>query len=192
MIGATDGGAYIEALRTGRMKPGRCEIQADGCEGCVKHLEFHHENYDPARGLWGCHHCHNLAHFRPWLLTREQKIRLLAVRFGPLAWGAMQKSPALVDRLVLAYVAPGRRKAQLEVRAKVKQMAEIHRKEVAETRKKVRVLMSFGKPARGRDAGSSPAGRAAPSPGTPGGLQLGETGSGGPSRKVREKGTGVI
>ena len=120
MQGATDGGKHIEGMRTGRMKSGYCELKATGCQGFCKVLEKCHEKYRPERFYYGCHHCHHLTHFRPWLLTERQKEFLLQVRLGPRQWLAYSKKPMMREKLIGDYVAPGRRKAQLVVRQGVR------------------------------------------------------------------------
>jgi len=124
MKGATDNGKHIEGMRTGRMKRGFCELKATGCEGFTEHLERHHESYRPERFIYTCHHCHNTAHFKPWLLTRQQKIKLLRVRLGDVAWGALQGRPRVVEQMLKRYVAPGRRPTQMKVRAEVRRRAK--------------------------------------------------------------------
>lgn len=123
MIGSTDGGKHIEAMRTEHMKRGHCQLKATGCQGFVELLEKHHESYNPERFLYACHHCHHCAHFRPWQLTDQQKELLLQVRHGPRQWLALSKKPRVKALLLRNYVAPGRRKAQLEVRRRVRELA---------------------------------------------------------------------
>ncbi len=123
MQGATDGGKHIEAMRTEHMKRGFCQIKATGCTGFCEVLERCHEKYKPERFLYACHHCHHLTHFRPWLLTDKQKEMLLQVRHGPKMWLALSKKPRVKALLLKNYIAPGRRKAQLEVRRRVRERA---------------------------------------------------------------------
>lgn len=127
MKGATDGGKHIEGMRQSGMKAGRCELQATGCEHYSMHLEFHHEKYKPERGIYVCHHCHHLAHFRPWSLTIHQKNILIRARHGDVAWGALQRRPRVVEMMRKNYVAPGRRPAQMKVRAEVRRRAKERR-----------------------------------------------------------------
>jgi len=165
MKGATDGGAHIEAMRTGRMRKGRCSFSPGcKCQGRVL-LEFHHESYNPERGLPLSHHCHHRVHFRPWNLSDREKEMLLRTRYGPSKWPAMARRPALVERLRRAYVAPGRRQAQLEVRREVKERAKIHSAEVA-AKKKIHRKM---KPVPRKKAGKAARpGSAAPRGSSPG------------------------
>lgn len=124
MKGSWDEGKHIEGMRQSGMTPGGCEIRATGCIGFTKLREFHHECYKPERGLYGCHHCHHLVHFRPWLLTKLQKLKLLRARHGDVGWGALQKRQNVIDGMVKRYVAPGRRPAQMVVRRKVRERAK--------------------------------------------------------------------
>lgn len=123
MQGFTDGGKHIEAMRTGRMKRGYCQLKATGCTGFCEVLERHHEKYSLERTIYLCHHCHHLAHFRPWQLTDGQKEQLLQVRHGAQRWLALSKKPRVKALLLKNYVAPGRRKAQLGVRKRVRDLA---------------------------------------------------------------------
>lgn len=125
MQGASDGGKYIEALRTEHMKPGRCELRATGCEGYSKRLERHHEKYSPERCIYVCHHCHHLLHFRPYQLTEQQKKKLLETRHGSKQWSAFTRKPNLMHKLVRNYVAPGRRPAQLILRRKLRRKRQV-------------------------------------------------------------------
>lgn len=118
--GSSDGGAHIEGMRQSGMTPGGCELRATGCTGFSRLREFHHESYRPERGIYVCHHCHHLTHFRPWSLTRLQKMKLLMARHGDVGWGAFQKKPKLIEGMLQRYVAPGRRPAQLKVRKEVR------------------------------------------------------------------------
>ena len=124
MKGSTDGGKHIEAMRTGRMKMGRCELRATGCRSGLDRLEKHHEKYRPERCIYVCHHCHHLLHFRPWQLTDAQKKQLLAVRHGAPMMRAFSGKPRVLETMLKQYVAPGRRPAQLVVRRKVREMAK--------------------------------------------------------------------
>ena len=125
MKGATDGGKHIEGMRTEHMKKGFCQLKATGCQGFCEVLEKHHESYKPERFLYCCHHCHHCAHFRPWQLTDVQKEVLLCIRHGPKMWLALSRKPRVKALLLKNYVAPGRRKAQLGVRRKVRERAKI-------------------------------------------------------------------
>jgi hypothetical protein len=120
MRGAWDGGAHIEGMRTEHMKSGNCQLHAEGCEGFSRRLEFHHESYAPERGLHVCHHCHHVLHFRPYDLTREQKVKLLSMRHEPARFAMILERQELVEAMIREYVAPGRRPAQLAVRRRVK------------------------------------------------------------------------
>ena len=121
MIGSTDNGKHIEGMRTEHMKSGPCQLRATGCQGNVKVLEKCHEKYKPERFYYGCHHCHHLTHFRPWQLTDRQKEFLLQVRHGPKMWLALSRKPRVKAMMIKSYVAPGRRKAQLEVRRRLRE-----------------------------------------------------------------------
>ncbi len=123
MQGATDGGKHIEAMRTEHMKSGFCRLKATGCQGFCKVLEKHHESYKPERTIYLCHHCHHLVHFRPYQLTDQQKGKLLCLRHGPSLWLAFSKKPRVAEMMRKNYVAPGRRKAQLEIRRRVRERA---------------------------------------------------------------------
>ena len=116
MHGATDGGAYIEALRTEHMKSGSCEL----CGAFSQPLERHHEKYSPERCIFLCHACHHRAHFRPYHLTDAEKVKLLETRHGSHQWQAFERKPHLAQLLVKEYIAPGRRDAQLAVRRAIK------------------------------------------------------------------------
>jgi hypothetical protein len=120
MKGTTDGGRHIEGMRTSRMKSGHCQLRATGCQGYCKVLERHHEKYRPESVIYVCHHCHHLLHFRPYHLTGQQKEKLLQVRHGPVLWASYSRRPRVKEKLLRAYIAPGRRKPQLEVRREVR------------------------------------------------------------------------
>jgi len=120
MKGATDGGAHIEGMRTGRMKAGFCQLRADGCQGYSRPLERHHEKYRPERCIYVCHHCHHLLHFRPYFLTAQQKEKLLMVRHTPGQWLKISEKPRVKEQLLRCYIAPGRRPAQLAIRRELK------------------------------------------------------------------------
>lgn len=123
MIGANDGGKYIEALRTEHMKKGMCGLRATGCEGYSERLEFHHESYNPERGIYVCHHCHHLAHFRPYHLTGRQKEKLLRVRYGDRRFYDLAAKKGWLEKARIGFVPPGRRPAQMKVRAEVRRRA---------------------------------------------------------------------
>jgi len=135
MEGATDGGAYIEALRSDRMKAGHCELQADGCQRFARHLEFHHVSYSPERGLHLCHHCHHLVHFMPWLLTDRQKDVMLAMKHGPVQWLEIIKKPETLAGLRKNFIAPGRRPAQLALRQRLNEQRMIAPRRGPESRR---------------------------------------------------------
>lgn len=100
---------YVERLRTDTMKKGRCEL----CNSYEQRLEGHHEKYRPERKIYVCHKCHHKLHFLPWQLPGHYKVKLLQCRHG---FGV-----TITDEMIKAYVAPGRRAAQLRVRMKVRE-----------------------------------------------------------------------
>ena len=119
MKGATDGGRHIEALRTSRMRKGRCKL----CGRGTQLLERHHESYRPEHVIELCHDCHHRVHFRPYHLNDNEKEKLLRCRHGDEEYRALAAKPRLFTLLKRRYVAPGRRPAQLEVRRKVREKA---------------------------------------------------------------------
>lgn len=111
-----DNSNYLEELRTEHMKAGNCEL----CGEFTRKLERHHEQYRPERCTYLCHHCHHKVHFLPWQLTDEQKKKLLEARHGTKQFKALLRKPHLIRLMIKGYVAPGRRRAQLEVRKRVR------------------------------------------------------------------------
>ena len=116
MAGATDGGKHIEAMRTSHMKRGRCAL----CKKWNSTLEGHHEKYRPERKIYLCHNCHHRVHFRPYHLSDRDKDELLKTRHGDPEFYAFKKRPGAMALMRKTYIAPGRRDAQLKLRAEMK------------------------------------------------------------------------
>jgi hypothetical protein len=133
MRGATDGGAHIEAMRTGRMRRGRCQLCGHGTE----RLERHHELYRPEHVIDLCHACHHRVHFRPYHLNDREKEKLLRCRHGDEKYRALAAKPRVFEMLKRRYVAPGRRPAQLEVRRRVRELAGSASRETPGKRKRL-------------------------------------------------------
>jgi hypothetical protein len=104
MQGATDGGKYVEAMRTRASLPCHCGL----CGAFTERPEFHHEKYRPERGLFLCHACHHKAHFTPWHLSDAQKEKLLFYRHGAAAFSERRGRPDAWRAELKGYHAPGR------------------------------------------------------------------------------------
>jgi len=118
---------WIEQMRRKAMKSGNCAL-------CGKHsdsLEFHHENYNPERGVYICHDCHHKIHFNHYNLTNQQTKKLILTRIGVKGQIEAGKGEADLDSQVAAYVPPTRpkvkpkKKALLRPEARTEQPASV-------------------------------------------------------------------
>jgi len=93
---------------------GYCQLRATACEGFTENLEFHHESYDPSpkqaklegKGLNLCHKCHNTVHFRPYLLTDGNKLKLIIARLGAEGRVRAAKGEIDINLLAASYTPP--------------------------------------------------------------------------------------
>ena len=107
---------YVERLRRSAIRPGVCEF----CGHFEMVPEFHHECYNPERGLLLCHKHHHRVHFLPYQLSVQEKEKLLFYRHGAQEFNKRRANPTAWQRELSKYIAPGRRDAQLRMRRDVR------------------------------------------------------------------------
>jgi len=90
---------YIERLRVSGMHKGVCGLNANH----YGPLEENHESYAPERTIFVCHDCHWRITFEPWLLTKDQRRKLLNTRYAG--------SVVLTDDMIAGYKSPSRKAA---------------------------------------------------------------------------------
>lgn len=99
-----------------RYRPGYCQLKTRYCEGYTERIEWHHESYKPnpkqakkeGKGVESCHTCHNVVHFRPWVLTYNNKKTLILARIGTEGRVRMAKGEIDLEALIAAYKPPVR------------------------------------------------------------------------------------
>ena len=110
---------WIEQMRRKAMKSGNCAI----CGGHSDSMEYHHENYDPERGVYVCHDCHFKIHKNWYKLSRAQTTKLVLTRIGVKGQIEAGKGEVDLEAEVDAYVPPVRPKVKPKKIAQLKPAA---------------------------------------------------------------------
>ena len=100
--------SYIEQLRhpvkSFKTKTGVCFL----CGKIFQVLERHHESYEPERCVFLCHACHFKIHFQRWLLTYQDKEKLLSARYDVPILTKANEAGMTVEEFINAYAPPTR------------------------------------------------------------------------------------
>lgn len=87
-------------------KPGFCYLRGEK----VEKLEKHHLSYDPEITCDLCHNCHHTVHFWPNRLSKEEKLKLLKLRYGLATAQKISEDKFLGIPALAKAIAPSRNK----------------------------------------------------------------------------------